>query len=228
MHYAHVVQGFFIRRINRFVAEVEIGDRREMVHVKNTGRLKELLVPQAKVYLEVSDRKGRKYKHSLIAVEKGDMLVNIDSQLPNVVVHEALVAGKVQELGPVIGVKREVSYGRSRFDLYFERDGRKGFMEVKGVTLEKDGVAMFPDAPTVRGKKHLLELVQAVKEGYAGVVFFLVQMKGVQKFAPHIEMDPPFAAALKEAAEAGVEILAYDSEVSPQKIRIGDPLPVDL
>lgn len=228
MHYAHVVQGLFIRRINRFVAEVEIGDRREMVHVKNTGRLKELLVPQAKVYLEVSDRKGRKYKHSLIAVEKGDMLVNIDSQLPNVVVHEALVAGKVQELGPVIGVKREVSYGRSRFDLYFERDGRKGFMEVKGVTLEKDGVAMFPDAPTVRGRKHLLELVQAVKEGYAGVVFFLVQMKGVQKFAPHIEMDPPFAAALKEAAEAGVEILAYDSEVSPQKIRIGDPLPVDL
>lgn len=101
-------------------------------------------------------------------------------------------------------------------------------MEVKGVTLEKDGVAMFPDAPTVRGRKHLLELVQAVKEGYAGVVFFLVQMKGVQKFAPHIEMDPPFAAALKEAAEAGVEILAYDSEVSPQKIRIGDPLPVDL
>ena len=130
------------------------------------------------------------------------MLVNIDSQLPNVVVHEALVAGKVQELGPVIGVKREVSYGRFALDLYFEGTAGRDSWRSKG-NAGKDGVAMFPDAPTVRGRKHLLELVQAVKEGYAGVVFFLVQMKGVQKFAPHIEMDPPFAAALKEAAEAG-------------------------
>ena len=228
MHYAQVIQGMFIRRLNRFVAEVEIDGRIEKVHVKNTGRCKELLVPGATVHLEVFLNRARKYRHSLIAVDKNGMLVNIDSQAPNTVVYEALLSGQVAELGDVHTVKREVGFGNSRFDLYFERNGRQGFMEVKGVTLEQDGIAMFPDAPTARGRKHVLELAEAVKEGYEGIVLFLVQMKGCRLFTPHVQMDRPFAEALKEAANAGVRVLACDSLVTGTDIRFGKPLPVDL
>lgn len=228
MIYSNVVQGSFIRRINRFVAEVSIAGRQESVHVKNTGRLKELLVPGAQVYLERSANEARKYKHSLIAVEKNDILVNIDSQVPNMVVYEALKDGKIAELGIPQILKREVTYGNSRFDLYYAGDGEQGYIEVKGVTLEHDGVAMFPDAPTSRGRKHILEMIEAVKEGHKAVVFFLVQMQGCRCFTPHVEMDPPFAEALREAAAAGVEVLAYDSKISPTSIQIGERLPVEI
>jgi len=228
MKYGQVAGGIFVRRINRFVAEVEIEGRREAVHVKNTGRLKELLVPGARAILEVSGSEARKYRHSLIAVEKDGVLVNIDSQAPNAVVHEAMVAGKVRQLGHLHTVKREVVWGNSRFDLHYEKDGRKGYMEVKGVTLLQDGVAMFPDAPTSRGRKHVLELIDAVREGCEGVILFLVQTKGARYFAPHAMMDPPFAEALREAASAGVHVLAYDAEVLESSIVFGEPLEVKL
>lgn len=228
MQYSQVVEGSFVRRLNRFVAEVEIEGRREMVHVKNTGRLKELLVPGARAFLETSGREARRYKHSLIAVEKEGMIVNIDSQAPNAIVHEAMLAGQLQELGRIHTVQREVTWGNSRFDLYYEGNGRRGYMEVKGVTLIKDGIAMFPDAPTIRGRKHVLELAEAVRAGYEGVVLFLVQMRGAHCFAPHASMDPPFAAALREAAAAGVRVWAYDAVVTTCGIAFGEPLEVKL
>lgn len=228
MNYARVISGTFVRRINRFAAEVDIGGRPETVHVKNTGRLRELLVTGARVCLALSQNEARKYRHSLISVEKSGTWVNIDSQAPNTVVHEALRDGKVSELGDLRLLKREAVFGKSRFDLYFERDRQKGFIEVKGVTLEKDGTALFPDAPTARGTKHVLELIEAVKTGYEGIIFFLVQMKGCRRFAPHAEMDAPFADVLKTAFKNGVRVLAYDAEVSANSISIGEPLPIDL
>jgi len=228
MRYSQVVQGSFVRRLNRFVAEADIGGRMETVHVKNTGRLKELLVPGAKIYLDVSGSDERKYRYSLIAAERDGILVNIDSQAPNAVVYEAVTEGKVKEIGRPRILKREVVHGQSRFDLYFEGDGHKGYMEIKGVTLWRDGVAMFPDAPTSRGRKHVQELIAAARAGYRSVVLFLLQFKGVRRFVPHAEMDPAFAGALKEAAAAGVEVLAYDSEVSPSGIRLGAPIRVDI
>lgn len=228
MNYSRVVFGTFVRRLNRFAAEVEIGGRIETVHVKNTGRLKELLVPGACVGLSPSRNEARKYRHSLISVKKGGIWVNIDSHAPNAVVREALENGSVPELAGLEHLKREAVFGQSRFDFGFERNGRKGFMEVKGVTLEKDGTALFPDAPTARGAKHVLELIEAVKEGYEGIVFFLIQMKGCRRFAPHAEMDGPFADALKAATRNGVRILAYDAEVTEASMVIGEPLPVHL
>lgn len=157
------------------------------------------------------------------------MLVNIDSQAPNAVVYEALQDGMIPELGRIQTLKREVVYGGSRFDLYFESDKfKKGFMEVKGVTLELNGVAMFPDAPTARGRKHVLELIDAMKEGYTGMIMFLIQMKGPAEFTPHAEMDLPFAEALKEAVDAGVRVYAYDSAVTGTAIQFGKPIPVNI
>jgi sugar fermentation stimulation protein A len=214
--------------MNRFAAEVEIDGRLETVHVKNTGRLKELLVTEAKVYLEVSRNAARKYRHSLIAVEKDGTIVNIDSQAPNTVVYEALRDGKVNELGEIGTLKREMVYGKSRFDLYFERNGQKGFIEVKGVTLARDAVAMFPDAPTSRGTKHVLELMEAANEGCEGVIFFLVQMKGCRRFILNREMDGSFADALKEAVKNGIRVLVYDAQVSETAIEIGVPLAAEI
>lgn len=228
MQYEHVVQGRFLRRLNRFAAEVEIGGSIRQVHVKNTGRLKELLVPGAEVCLETARNPNRKYPCSLIAVWKDGVITNIDSQAPNIAVEEALRDGKVGELGALRTLKREAVYGNSRFDFYYERDGRRGFIEVKGVTLVKDGTALFPDAPTKRGTKHVLELAEAAEAGYEGVVFFLVQMQGCRCFAPHAEMDGAFAEALKQAARRGVRVLAYDARVSASSMVIGGPLPVKL
>jgi sugar fermentation stimulation protein A len=228
MKYVRVVFGTFVRRLNRFAAEVEIEGRLETVHVKNTGRLKELLVPGACVGLSPSRNEARKYRHSLISVKKGGIWVNIDSHAPNRVVHEALEKGGVPELAGLERLKREAVFGQSRFDFCFERNGRKGFMEVKGVTLEKDGTALFPDAPTERGARHVRELIRAVKEGCEGVVFFLIQMPGCRRFAPHGKMDPSFAEALKTAAANGVRVLAYDAEVTAGSLVIGKPVPVDL
>lgn len=223
-----IKEAVFYKRPNRFLAEVELDGKRELVHVKNTGRCRELLQEGARVFLEESGNANRKTKHSLIAVYKGDMLVNMDSQAPNAVAAEALSEGKIQEIGEVTFVKREVKLGGSRFDVYYEAGERKGFLEVKGVTLEENGVAMFPDAPTERGAKHLLELAEAAKNGYESAVLFLVQMKGVSVFRPHEARDPKFAEALRKAAQAGVKVLAYDCKVWETGFCLDAPVPVEL
>lgn len=228
MKYQSTTIGRFVRRINRFVAEVKIDGTVENVHVKNTGRLKELLLPEAEVILEPSANPERKTKYSLLAVRKKGRWVNIDSQAPNTVVFEALKQRFVEEWGTMDLLKREVTYGHSRFDLYFECGHEKGFIEIKGVTLEKDGIAMFPDAPTTRGTKHIEELAGAVRAGYTGVVFFLIQMKGCHAFTPNEQTDKPFAEALRHAAKAGVRILAYDSFVSEDEIVLDRPIEVRL
>lgn len=228
MKYGKIVHGKLHRRVNRFIAEVFIHGKKEAAHIKNTGRLTELLQPDADVRLEVSDNPNRKTKYSLIAVCKNDIWVNIDSQAPNTVVLEAITAGKVKELGMLNTVKREVPFGDSRFDLYFEKGNESGFIEVKGVTLEKNGVALFPDAPTLRGTKHILELAKAVQKGYSGTILFVVQMKGCSTFTPNKEMDKTFTEALLKAVEQGVQILAYDAIVKVDELVLGDPLPVVL
>lgn len=228
MKYGKVIHGKFVRRINRFIAEVDIDGDIERVHVKNTGRLKELFQKDAAVLLEVSDNPARKTRFSLIAANKQGMWVNIDSQAPNRLAYEALKAGQLLEFGLPQVVKKEVTYGTSRFDLYYERGEERGFVEVKGVTLERQGVAMFPDAPTARGTKHVMELVKAVQEGYQGWILFIVQMKGCHLFTPNREMDPAFSDALVEAARQGVEIIAYDSLVTENELLLGEPIPVRL
>jgi sugar fermentation stimulation protein A len=228
MKYGKIVHGRLDRRINRFIAEVFINGTKEKVHIKNTGRLKELLQPDTEVLLEISDNPNRKTRFSLIAAFTNGRWVNVDSQAPNLLAFETLKAGKMKEFGKVKSVKREVTYGDSRFDLYFEKDDVKGFIEVKGVTLEKNGIALFPDAPTSRGTKHVLELAKAVHEGYNGAVLFVVQMKGCRAFAPNREMDGAFADALLQASREGVQILAYDSIVKEDELVLGGPLPVNL
>lgn len=219
MVYENIVQGIFVKRPNRFIAHVLIDGKEEIAHVKNTGRCKELLVPGAKVILEdCSHNPNRKTKYSLISVWKGDMLVNMDSQVPNAVVYDALKTNKIKGFEEITSIKREISFENSRFDIYFESGNEKGFVEVKGVTLEDNGIAMFPDAPTKRGKKHVLEMVDAVKKGYGGVIFFLIQMKGPKKFRPNWEMDKDFSDSVKFAQENGVEIMAYDSIVTENSI----------
>lgn len=228
MKYDNIVKGTFIKRINRFICDVYVDGIKEQVHIKNTGRLTELLHPDVPVFLERSNDPKRKTRFSLIAVSKHGVLVNIDSQAPNVVVAEALAAGKLTEFGSVDLVRREMKYRNSRFDLYFEKGERKGFIEVKGVTLEKNGVALFPDAPTSRGKKHLLEMAMAAKEGYMTAIIFLIQMKGCLRFEPNKTMDAFFTESLYEAARHGVQILAYDSIVTEKKIVLDQSVPVRL
>jgi len=205
---------------------VIVDGQEEIVHVKNTGRCREILQEGATIILEKATNINRKTKYSLIAVYKGDVLVNIDSQVPNMVVYEGILDEKIEEINNVTKLSREVCYGNSRFDLYFESNGKKGFIEVKGVTLESDGIALFPDAPTERGCKHVYEMIKAVEEGYAGYIFFLIQLKGVRYFTPHVIRDPKFAMALKLAREKGVTILAYDSVVLEDEITIGVPLEI--
>lgn len=228
MKYGEIVRGKFQKRINRFIAEVFIDGEIVSVHVKNTGRLRELLLPNAEVLLERSNNPNRKTKYSLIAVKKQNLWVNIDSQAPNTVAYNALKEGKIIEFSNFTTFKREVSFGHSRFDLYVENEGEKGFIEIKGVTLEKDGLAMFPDAPTTRGTKHVLELMEAIKEGYTGTVLFIVQMEGCHTFTPNTEMDPAFSRALKQAQEKGVQILAYDTVVTENELTIGKSIAVTL
>lgn len=230
MKYKEIVHGTFIRRVNRFIAEVYIKGEVETVHVKNTGRLRELLVQGATVALEESGNPNRKTKFSLVGVKKANRWVNIDSQAPNLVVSDGLKNGRIKELEflTIFDVKREVTFRKSRFDIFFKGEGASGFIEVKGVTLERNGLALFPDAPTARGTKHIYEMIEVVKEGYIGVLFFLIQMKGCRGFAPNSEMDAAFAKALREAMEAGVRILAYESNVTENRVTIGKPLPIHL
>lgn len=232
MIYEHIVIGSFIRRLNRFIAHVEIEGREETVHVKNTGRCAELLLPGAKVVLEkAAEGSARKTAYSLIAVYKGDLLINMDSQAPNRAVFEAAAGGLLDEAvgGPIRQLRSEVTFGKSRFDLYGEmEEGRRFFMEVKGVTLEENGIVRFPDAPTERGTKHVLEMIEAVSAGYEGYIMFLIQMKGVTRFEPNDVTDPAFAEALRKAASQGVRVLAYDAHVEPDAMVLGEPVEVVL
>ncbi len=228
MNYTTIKPAVFISRPNRFISHVLVDGRVEVVHVKNTGRCREILQEGTTVILEEASNTNRKTKYSLIAAYKGDVLINIDSQIPNMVVYEALKNEKIKEFQQITKLSREVTYGNSRFDLYFESGEQKGFIEVKGVTLEVDGTAMFPDAPTQRGSKHVYEMIKAVEEGYAGFLFFLIQMKGVTHFTPHTIRDPEFTKALRLAHEKGVTILAYDALVGEDAICIGSPVKVLL
>ncbi|MCD8215794.1 MAG: DNA/RNA nuclease SfsA [Clostridiales bacterium] len=225
MTYENIIKGIFLNRPNRFIAEVLIEGRKERVHVKNTGRCRELLIPGIEVYLQDCKSPNRKTRFDLITVNKGGKLVNMDSQAPNKAVSEWLKEGSI--LKPDL-IKPEFTYGSSRFDFYFEKGEEKGFIEVKGVTLENEGVASFPDAPTERGLKHLKELIKAVSEGYTACVFFVVQMKNVKYFMPNFENDRAFSEGLIEAYEKGVKILAYDCFVSPAEMKIEDRVNVIL
>lgn len=224
MHYVSIRKGSFIERPNRFIAYIDIEGKKETVHVKNTGRCAELLVPGAPVYVQETDNPARKTRWDLIAVEKGKRMVNMDSQIPNKLVEEWLREGNLFE--EITRIRPEYTYGSSRFDLYVEADGKKIFIEVKGVTLEEDGVVRFPDAPSERAVKHVEELKSAVREGYEAYVFFVVQMKGVRYFTPNMDTHPAFGEALFRASKAGVHILAYDCETGKDYIHIEDEVPV--
>ena len=215
MKYHHIIKATFLSRPNRFIAKVAIDGAEETVHVKNTGRCRELLKPGATVYLERAANPDRKTKYDLVAVVKDTgVLFNIDSQAPNAAVKEWLVGQDFDRMQP------EYRYGDSRIDFYMERDGEKILMEVKGCTLEFDGIGYFPDAPTERGTKHLRELTRAVREGYRAIAAFVIQMAGVEEVRPNEETDPAFARAFEEAREAGVEILFLKCRVEPDEMVI--------
>ena len=226
MKYSKIKKATFISRPNRFVAYVDIDGEEIACHVKNTGRCRELLVPGAEVFLEESDNPARKYKYSLVTVKKGDRLVNMDSQAPNKVVGEWLKAGGL--FSDITLLKAESTYKKSRFDFYCEYGTKKAFIEVKGVTLENDGVVSFPDAPTERGTKHLNELIECMNDGYEAYVVFVVQMKDVLYFTPNEDHDPKFAEALRRAAKSGVNIIALDCTVGEDSVVIGDRVEVRL
>lgn len=226
MKYERIEIGRFLERPNRFIAYVEILGKKETVHVKNTGRCAELLMPGATVYVQKSDNPERKTQWDLIAVEKGERMVNMDSQIPNRVVEEWIRNGNLFPDATLI--KPETTYGKSRFDLYIEVGKRRIFMEIKGVTLEDDGVVRFPDAPTERGVKHVEELVAALKDGYEAYLFFVIQMKDVKYFAPNMNTHAAFGDAMRKARVEGVNILAYECQVEKDSIEITKEVPVVL
>jgi sugar fermentation stimulation protein A len=225
MQYNDMVKGRFLSRPNRFIAHVEIGGAEQVVHVKNTGRCRELLPAGATVWCQEFDSPTRKTKFDLITVEKGKRLINMDSQAPNAAAKEWLAGGG---LGEIENLRSEVFHGDSRFDFTFTKDGKACFLEVKGVTLENDGVCAFPDAPTQRGAKHLKGLTQAVKDGFGGYVLFVIQMSDVKYLHPNDTTDPAFGAALREAAAAGVQIIAMDCHVTESSMTIGKSVEVRL
>lgn len=225
MHYINMVSGSFLSRPNRFIAHIEIGGQMEICHVKNTGRCKELLQPGATVWCHRADNPNRKTKYDLITVKKGHRLINMDSQAPNITAGEWLAAGG---LGPLESLRAETVHGDSRYDFSFVKDGKLCFLEVKGVTLETDGVCAFPDAPTDRGAKHLRGLTQAVKEGFGAYVLFVIQMEDVKYLHPNDATDPEFGKALREAAANGVQVLAVDCRVTEDTMVIGKPVKVQL
>jgi sugar fermentation stimulation protein A len=232
MKYEKVIEGRFVRRVNRFIAEVLMDEVLTTVHVKNTGRCKELFIEGVKVYLEPANNPNRKTKFSLVALYKEDMLINIDSQIPNKAAKEGLENNPYlrEVFGELSLVKTEVNYGSSRFDLYYENHSlhTKGFIEVKGVTLEDKGVAMFPDAPTKRGTKHVRELIASQEEGYQNYILFVIQLKPVTYFTPNKIRDPEFSQALIKANEEGVGILCFDSIIEPDSITLDRPIDIVL
>ena len=225
MHYPNMVPGVFHARPNRFIAHIEINGQAEICHVKNTGRCRELLPTGAKVWCQRSDNPNRKTKYDLITVQKGDRLINMDSQAPNAAAKEWLLSGG---LGEITDLRPETFYGDSRFDFSFQKDGKLCYLEVKGVTLEAEGVCAFPDAPTERGARHLKELTRAAGEGFGAYVLFVIQMADVQYLHPNDETDPAFGAALRHAAENGVNILAMDCTVTHDTMMIRQPVLVKL
>lgn len=225
MEYSGMVPGVFRSRPNRFLAKVELGGVPETVHVKNTGRCRELLVPGARVYCQKSDNPTRKTQYDLIAVEKNGRLINMDSQAPNAAAGEWLRNGG---LGEITGLRPETVHGDSRFDFSFIKEGRQCFLEVKGCTLETDGVCAFPDAPTQRGRRHLQGLARLAGEGYGAYVLFVIQMENVHSIHPNDETDPAFGTALREAAKAGVTVLAMDCHVTEDSMTIRQSVPVIL
>lgn len=213
MKYKKVIRAKFIDRPNRFIAHVELNGRIETVHVKNTGRCRELLIPGVNVILEESDNPNRKTKYDLVTVWKEKIgWINIDSQAPNKIAREWLNSKGYDYIKP------EYTYGNSRIDFYMEKDGKKYLMEVKGCTLEIDGVGYFPDAPTERGVKHLRELTKAVDEGYKSMVAFVIQMEGISEVRPNIDTHPEFGVALREAKEAGVEVVFICCSVKEDEV----------
>lgn len=231
MNYNKVIEAKFIERPNRFIAYCEYLGEVYKVHVKNTGRCRELLIPGCSVYLEESDNPNRKTKYSLIGVKKGERLINMDSQVPNKVVQEALINNKIilpnlEE--DILLIKPEKTYGNSRFDIYLETNSEKVFIEIKGVTLEENDIVKFPDAKTERGVKHINELIEATNDGYKCYIIFVVQMEGVKYFTPNNEMHKELGEALINAQKSGVKVLAYDSIVTESSIEIKEEVKVVL
>ena len=216
MIYQNIFKAKFLSRPNRFIAHIEIDGKAEIAHVKNTGRCKELLTENATVFVQKSDNPNRKTKYDLIGVLKGERMINMDSQIPNKVFGQW--AENSGFFGNLTLAKAEKTYGNSRFDYYLETETDKIFVEVKGVTLEEDGVVLFPDAPTERGVKHINELCQCVADGYKAYIFFIIQMDNVKYFTPNRKTHPAFADALKAAAEKGVGVYALDCKVSENSI----------
>lgn len=220
-----IIPGTFLARPNRFIAHIEIDGKTEICHVKNTGRCRELLPKGAAVFCADCLSPARKTRYDLIAVQKGSRMINMDSQAPNKAAQEWLLSGG---LGDIQNLKPETAFGDSRFDFSFIKDGKLCFLEVKGVTLENDGVCAFPDAPTQRGTKHLRELARLSQEGYGAYVLFVIQMENVKFLHPNDATDPAFGTALREAAASGVQILAYDCKVTPDSITLNKPIPLQL
>ena len=215
MKYSNIVKGTFLDRPNRFIAHVELDGKRETVHVKNTGRCRELLLPGAEIWLTAPGTEGRKTKYDLVTVRKENgLLVNIDSQAPNAVVKEWLEKQQYDAVVP------EYTYGDSRIDFYMERGAERTLMEVKGCTLEREGIGYFPDAPTDRGVKHLRELAKAVKDGYRAALAFAIQMDGIKEVRPNIQTHPEFGTAMQKARDAGVKILFFSCHVEPDGLTV--------
>lgn len=225
MQYEKMVPGIFQARPNRFIAHVEINGNLEICHVKNTGRCRELLPAGAKIWCAVSDNPSRKTKFDLITVLKGDRMINMDSQAPNCATEEWLRNGG---LGEINDLRRETVHGDSRFDFSFTKDGVPCFLEVKGVTLENDGICAFPDAPTERGTKHINGLIRAKEEGFGAYILFVIQMNDVKYLIPNEKTDPAFASALRDAEKSGVEILAVDCRITEGSMQIENQVPVKL
>lgn len=226
MRYPDCVRAIFQHRPNRFLAEVLLEGHREIVHVKNTGRCKELLVPGARVWLAPGQTAGRKTAYDLVTVQKGERLINLDSQAPNKVFGEWARAGRFR---PDLSLLRpEYTCGRSRFDFYWEGDGKKGLVEVKGVTLEEDNIAYFPDAPTERGLRHLEELTALQQEGFHSTMCFVIQMDAIRHFSPNDRTHPQFGAALRHARTIGVQLLALCCKVTEEELFITDSVPILL
>ncbi|MCC8098699.1 MAG: DNA/RNA nuclease SfsA [Clostridiales bacterium] len=226
MRYANIHKAIFQARPNRFIAQVTLDGQPVTVHVKNTGRCRELLVPGSTVYLVRSDNPARKTQYDLVAVEKGSLLINMDAQAPNQLFREWVERGRL--LPDVTCLRPEYTYGDSRFDFYLERGGQPGLVEVKGCTLEEDGIARFPDAPTERGVKHIQGLIRAKEAGLEAWLCLVVQMEGMRCFMPNDATHPAFGAALRRAAEAGVHVQALECRVWPDGAEITGQIPVEL
>ena len=222
-------EGYFITRLNRFAALVELDGRQEMVHVANSGRMRELFEPGRRLLLAPAPGEHRKTRYDLALVDLGHTLVSADARLPNGLVAEALMAGELAPFADYPEVRREVTYGESRLDLMLEGPAGRCYLETKSVTLVEDGgVALFPDAPTTRGVKHLHTLMQVVGAGHRAGVIFVIQRSDAGSLSPHDAADPEFGRTLRDAQAAGVEVRAYGCSVTPQEIRLADPIPVNL